>query len=173
MSQFIQALSIFVAYYPEHPQPWQMKAMHQFLRIFFLVLDYPHLTMPKHRGRINRQVVKSRTQLSHWLERSVKLNIWYEAALTLQSPEAWGPIIWRFLHAVSDLFCFPKRRLFVLLLVILPDLLPCPKCARSFRQLLLTNQVGRRPVRTKGAFIALVKKLHLQVSAHVNGAKKK
>jgi hypothetical protein len=166
MSIFAKALSVFVAYYPEKPTKSHKKAMHQFLRIFFLVLDHSHVFMPRHRGRMDRKIFDSRTSLTHWLETKVRVKIWYDAALTLRSPALWGPIIWNFLHSMGLLFNFPQRQLFVLLLVILPDIIPCPKCSKNFSKLLSKHKVSKTKVSSKEAYLNLLTKLHKQVNAH-------
>ena len=171
----IQALSIIVANYPEHPSKCQQQSMCNFFRILSAILGHRLVPVgfPPHLFRIRRNVTKSRLALTGWLTQRVNLRMWYGASDSLTSPRIWGPFLWGFLHEISTLYVYSKRKAFFCLLLLLPDLLPCHECADNFSQLIIKKQlhvrVGR--FRTTEQFVNLMNDIHRDVSDHVSRRK--
>ena len=167
----VRGLSVLVAAYPARPSLRRQRGMGRLLRVLFgVMVDTPAVRIAPRRGRIPRAALLNRHLLTQFLRPRAKL--WFGASDAVGEPRRWGPIVWRMIHALKHIHQPHRHKHFVLFLELLADLLPCPKCRKSFRRILVKARgLAKRGNQTEN-FASLCSHLHNQVTAHVKGKNK-
>lgn len=126
-------LSIFVASYDKQKQ----KEMRKFLLTYFRLIQHEKVPVwysQQCRSKdIPKKALHSRDNLTTWLIQFCNINIWQRAEDVITHPQQWGPHIWDFLYELSKCWLPFKKIFWIQLMMLLPDVLPCPDCATHLR----------------------------------------
>jgi hypothetical protein len=119
------------------------------------------------------QAFKNQKVCTNWLISNSNLHIWYDAADLMDSPTKWGPVVWKllFLMAKRNHVGSNGQSLFLDLLSVLSNILPCATCNETFKRLLKRKEFLKMVKVQKyypSGMKFITKHLRYEVSKHAN-----
>lgn len=111
----------------------------------------------------------SRKSLINWINKvagPVKVRSWGNMASKSKNKQAWGPVVWKFLHHSSAFFRKEHKPISVKLLNLVSQTLPCPECRGHFKKLLnkKSNKLHADKILSRRPWVNYVISLHAQVN---------